>query len=552
METSEACFKNDAHTILESAPDLYLILTADFKIIGMSQTYLKATKTNRKKLLGLNIFDVFTNNPKALGTIDITHLRESLSRVLINKTPDTMTILPPNIHQSMSDERYKNCHWSVLNTPVLDKKNKVKYIIHRIVDVTPFVQEGKLSKNMAEEIHQYVVHIDEINKKLSINEKLHQSIIEAIPDAMLIINQEGVITKINYSLEILFGYKQEELLGQKMEILIPEPYRSKHPTHREHYFKSPRIRPMGNNMDLFGQHKNGTIFSTEISLSPLTTIDGLFAIAMIRDTTSRVLQTKLLQTKDTELMEANAKLKIEKDNLSINNQKMLVLTQFSETLAACKDIDEVILAVSSYTTKLLDFSCGALYLFDSSHKYLEVKARWGNLNTCVSNFTTAECWGLRRGMIHEISSNQPGVSCEHIKNPQQELSYICLPVMMQNEIFGLIYLEIATTRFAQSPEWDFIINMTTKIIAAAIANINLRNLFFDQSIRDSLTGLYNRRFLDDYLLKQISLAKRYNEHLAVIMFDIDDFKKINDTYGHETGDFVLEKLGHTMAHLKRI
>jgi PAS domain-containing protein len=156
MDIDEGCFKKDAISILESAPDLYLILTKDFKVIGMSQAYLNATKTERQNILGLTIFDVFPNNPKELGTTELDNLRKSLNRVLINKKPYTMTVLQQDIHQPMSNGQYKNCYWSVLNSPVLDKNTKVKYIIHRIVDITPFVQEGTLSKKMAEEIHQYV------------------------------------------------------------------------------------------------------------------------------------------------------------------------------------------------------------------------------------------------------------------------------------------------------------------------------------------------------------------------------------------------------------
>lgn len=409
----------------------------------------------------------------------------------------------------------------------------------------------KLSGKTEAEIHQYVKHLDEVNKQLRAAETIHLAIIEAIPDAMLTINREGIITDVNHALEILFGYTQKELLGQQMEILLPESYRSKHPAQRESYFKSPHIRPMGDDVARFGQKKNGHIFSVEISLSPLSTTQGQFAIAIIRDVSARVQQKKLLQEKEKELTEANRKLEIEKHSLDISNKKRELLAGLSETLIACKNQDEMVIAISSYANSVLDFSKGILYLFDSSHKYLEATATWGNPSKYEQIITPDECWAIRRGITHETLASEPGIPCEHIKSPTQEFYYICIPVTAQNNIFGLMYLEIENYHCAQLIECHLLINMVSKTIALAIANINLRNLLRDQSIRDALTGLYNRRFLDEYLMKQLFYAKRQNSTLAIIMFDIDDFKKINDTHGHEVGDDVLEKLGHLMARLTR-
>lgn len=557
MIADENDFKSDARIILESVPDLYLILNTDLKIVGVSQAYLNATMTERQKIVGKSIFEVFPEDPEDPNTISVKNLRHSFIRVLANKTPDAMTIQKYDIRRQVIDGQFEIRYWSPLNTPVFDKENNVKYIIHRVIDVTPLMQEKELSEKMAAEVHQHIKYLDEVNNQLSTSEAERLAIIEAIPDAMLIINREGIITGVNHALEALFGYAQKELLGQKMEILIPEPYRSQLPAHLENYFKPSRVRPMGINMELFGQQKNGRIFSVDISLSALTTSQGQFAIAIIRDISARVQQTKLLQEKEKELTEANNKLEIEKQSMDINNKKRLLLIEFSETLIACKKQDEIVVAISSYASKILDFSSGILYLFNSSHKYLEVTATWGNPDKYEKIIIQEECWAIRRGIIHETNSSEPGVTCGHIKNPKQDFSYICVPVTAQNEIFGLMYLEIEQARKPGNShralliEYHLLINMVSKAIALSIASINLRNLLRDQSIRDSLTGLYNRRFLDEFLMKQICYAKRQNTLLAIIMFDLDDFKKINDTHGHEVGDRILEKLGHLMTRLTR-
>lgn len=145
----------------------------------------------------------------------------------------------------------------------------------------------------------------EDNLSFDFSEEKILKILEVIPDAALIINQEGFIIIINTQTENLFGYQRNELIGQKVEILIPEPYRSRHPQHRINYFNSPRKRPLGSGMALYGQRKNGDIFPVEISLSPLEIKHTTFAIAAIRDSIERKLFEKTLQEKNAELEKAN-------------------------------------------------------------------------------------------------------------------------------------------------------------------------------------------------------------------------------------------------------
>ncbi|HEX2548533.1 MAG TPA: PAS domain S-box protein, partial [Gammaproteobacteria bacterium] len=125
----------------------------------------------------------------------------------------------------------------------------------------------------------------EVTNKTSL---IHLSaIIEAMPDALVIVDDTGHIVLVNYQVEKLFGYQRSELLYEYVEFIMPVRFRNKHPTYRDKYFKNPCVRPMGIGLELFGLKKNGIEFPIEISLSPLKTEEGIFALAAIRDISAR-------------------------------------------------------------------------------------------------------------------------------------------------------------------------------------------------------------------------------------------------------------------------
>ncbi|KYC37076.1 hypothetical protein WA1_46425 [Scytonema hofmannii PCC 7110] len=281
-----------------------------------------------------------------------------------------------------------------------------------------------------------------------------------------------------------------------------------------------------------------------LSLAHLERIqpDALFLrwVASLANFVASLVERKQAQQA---LQQANTQLNKWVKELEVRNREIASLGELRDILQACVSVEEAHQALARLVQHLfLDIS-GAIFVLNRAKNLLEVVAVWGNPGaTTELLFEAQDCWGLRRGRVHLADANLLSIPCHHRKQKSYSPSFesLCIPMMAQGEALGLLYLSseepeklVAKQQFAVT---------TAEHIAVGLANLKLHEALKQQSICDPLTGLFNRRYLEDTLEREIQHAERQQTTIGIVMIDIDHFKHFNDTFGHDAGDAVLQEL----------
>jgi diguanylate cyclase (GGDEF)-like protein len=226
------------------------------------------------------------------------------------------------------------------------------------------------------------------------------------------------------------------------------------------------------------------------------------------------------------------------------------LRKLSSYLKASLAPNDAYAALEAFGSELFPGTLGKLYLAHPPAKYLEVVSAWRDARSPEQTFTMQDCWALRRAQPHWVREGAGGLLCGHVApGPKPPAPYLCVPLFAQGETIGMLHLQRHRDEAAagDGSAWlDASLNLAVAAaeeIGLALANLKLRETLHEQSIRDPLTGLYNRRFLEEFLMRELARADRKKHALSIITLDIDHFKRINDSLGHGAGDMVLRRIG---------
>jgi len=362
------------------------------------------------------------------------------------------------------------------------------------------------------------------------------SLTENSPFGIVVLNQAGRIDLCNRAFEKLFGYERQEIVGKDLDSLV-----SGHQP-GDLLELSPRVYAGQSVRGSTRRVRNdGTLVDVEVHAVPLV-IDGQVrgAYALYNDISDRI---KAAQERD----EQGNILKRSLSELQSRTNEMTLLIELSDMLQCCASLEEAYSVITQFGKKLFSAeSSGSLSVFKSSRNVLESAGAWGTNGTPAAPFSPDSCWALRRGKPHWSSGSSTELVCNHLKNYLGANDGLCVPMVAQGDTIGVLQLQIGPAPGSKFSNENIqlvlqrIASSAAGQIALSIASLKLREALKDQSIRDPLTGLYNRRFMQESLDRELLRARRTNRSFTVMFIDIDHFKRFNDSFGHDAGDLVLQ------------
>lgn len=261
----------------------------------------------------------------------------------------------------------------------------------------------------------------------------------------------------------------------------------------------------------------------------------------------QLMESEIFERKLMEESAQRANVRLSEWISKTNKQKKEIelLNQMSEFLQSCTTKDEAFKVIHKHLERLLTIGDGAIYTLNPSRNLFEVGVVWGASFSGKETFYPNECWAIRNMRLHFVKDSSSDMVCNHLKSGFSG-SYFCVPIMTKGKIMGLFSFQPSekckdAESFCESRKQLMIVAIDC--IALALSNLELYDRLLQQSVRDSLTNLFNRRYMEETLEREIYFATRNNLKVGVVMIDIDNFKYLNDIYGHRAGDKALQDFG---------
>lgn len=375
------------------------------------------------------------------------------------------------------------------------------------------------------------------------------AIVESSDDAIVGKDLDGIIRNWNWGAERLYGYTAREIVGQSAALLMPS-------EHSEEFSKMMAKIRQGERVEHYETErrtKDGRLIDVSLSVSPIFDASGrvVGAASIARN----ISEQKRLER---ELQQANEKLSGWVQELERRNQEVFVLNEMGDLLQTCLNFDEAYQVIARSAPNLFPQEPGGLFIFEPHGRFLVAAALWGESLLGERSFEPDDCWALRRGRMHLVEKAQSELVCPHLTHPLWK-GCLCVPLVAQSETLGLLHLQSGPRpghgKENSNPYWNEnkvrLVRTVAEHIALNLANLKLRTTLSERSIRDPLTGLFNRRYLEESLERELYRSARERRPLGTVMIDLDGFKKFNDTFGHSAGDSVLRALGEFLQKRTR-
>jgi len=400
-----------------------------------------------------------------------------------------------------------------------------------------------LEKNVDERTKELQIEVAErkrAEEALRLSEELLRDMVESMGEGIGIADLEERFTFANPASDHIFGMPRGGLVGRALSefttaeqfAIIQEQSKRRQKGEKATY-EFEIIRPGGEKRIV------------QVGAIPRFDKQGQYtgSLGVFSDVTERKKWEKAIR-------EANEKLTRSIKELEQRNKEMGYFSELYDEFQTCKVDKEIFERTRVYAQKFFPAASGELHIYKASKNFLEPVISWGDLPLRKDLLMPDDCLAMRRSKIYKVEDPRSGILCGHVKDSgRRPRPYLCIPMLTRDGPIGLLHLEFFQPGETERAEGTSIkmpeqlASIFAERVSMALHNMSLSEKLKQQSIRDPLTGLYNRRYMEDSLERDVLRAKRRNDPLGIIMLDLDHFKHFNDTYGHEAGDLMLREVG---------
>lgn len=525
---------NLLHILLDHVPDrVYIKDTEGRRTLSNEADWKAAGAAKMEDILGKTVFDIYPPGLASKYHADDQEILEK-GEPIINREEPAL------------DAEGKPIWTLATEVPLRDMDQNLIGLVGIIRDITAFKQAAD-ARQAAEERYR----------------KIFEELVEGIYQTA----ENGDLLAVNPALAHMFGYASaEEMIANKSAM---EGHLYVDPARRSEFqalieaageisaFESEMYRRDG---EKFWVSEHGRVVTDEKGV--VQYYEGTMV-----DITKRKRAEEALRSAQEKYEQANQETQRRQavwiGQLEQRTHDMMLLNEMSGLIQCCPTVDEAYLVIEQQAKWLFPRESGALYILNPSRDLAEARAAWGPHFDDPPTFKQDECWALRRGKLHTVETawaadpriKEPLLFCNHVQEPMPE-AFLCVPLIAQGETIGVLHLRRLRLAQAESSEprgacYDEATRQLAQTVAdtlaLAISNLNLRDKLRQQSIRDALTGMFNRRYMEESLDREVARAARAGRPVGVIMLDIDHFKRFNDQFGHAAGDAILRELGTFFA-----
>ncbi len=407
--------------------------------------------------------------------------------------------------------------WGMISFDAYDSKRTWTKTEEEVLHIAADIIGVAIQRKHTEEALQY-------------SEELYRGVISTSPDAILYTDLEGNIILANQQAANLIGFqKSKELIGKNLSDMMSHTERDQF---LQHLLSSAADEPV-RNYECLLTRQPGLRFPAEFSAMNIKNKQGNTngIIMIFRDITERKMTESAVATTVEQL----------RSYVEILKQRSTTLTQVNELISKlqnCDTLEEIFAACEEAFNRIFPNQGGVLYHLSRASRKYEICAKWGSSHHHPPLLPAKNCPAIHRCQTILTSDDYQKNPCPFGDNPP----YICMPLRNGKEVLGVFYMQGISDR--PSEAWKLqVINTIVENLSLTIINLSLRERLHYQSTHDTLTGLYNRVYLEEAFKHEINRARRYQRPLCLLLIDLDDFKTTNDLYGHKAGDAILKEFG---------